>query len=96
MASGQEILIDDLPPELTESKSQLGESQDWQQALSAWCFEQLDAGNDNILEQALPAFERTMIECALRSTAGHKQLAAKKLGWGRNTLTRKLKELNMS
>ena len=29
------------------------------------------------------------------STQGHKQEAARLLGWGRNTLTRKLKELGM-
>lgn len=32
---------------------------------------------------------------ALAYTQGHKQEAARKLGWGRNTLTRKLRELGM-
>jgi two-component system nitrogen regulation response regulator GlnG len=36
-----------------------------------------------------------LIEVALRHTGGHKQEAARRLGWGRNTLTRKLKELNL-
>ncbi|MDP2561043.1 nitrogen regulation protein NR(I) [Psychrobium sp. 1_MG-2023] len=95
MASGQEILINDLPPELTQDKPQFNEVSDWQQALKNWCMEQLNSGNEAILEQAMPAFERTVIDCALTNTSGHKQLAAKKLGWGRNTLTRKLKELNI-
>jgi len=95
MASGQEILVSDLPPELTDVKSRLVEHSDWQQALKQWCMEQLNNGNEAILEQAMPAFERTVIDCALTCTAGHKQAAAKKLGWGRNTLTRKLKELNI-
>ena len=43
----------------------------------------------------LPAFERTLINVALRHTQGHRQAGAKLLGWGRNTLTRKLKELGM-
>ena len=96
MASGQEILVSDLPPELTEANSQLTQPSDWQQALRQWCDQQLSEGNEAILEQALPAFERTVIDCALANTSGHKQLAAKKLGWGRNTLTRKLKELGIS
>ena len=39
-------------------------------------------------------FEKVLLERALHHTRGHKQEAAKRLGWGRNTLTRKLKELN--
>ncbi len=48
-----------------------------------------------LLDDALPAFERTLIRVALKHTQGHRQDAAKLLGWGRNTLTRKLKELAM-
>jgi len=43
----------------------------------------------------LMTFEKIMLERALHYTHGHKQEAAKRLGWGRNTLTRKLKELNI-
>ena len=43
----------------------------------------------------MPAFERIMIETALQHTAGRRRDAAALLGWGRNTLTRKIKELNM-
>ena len=46
-------------------------------------------------EFATPLFERTMIEAALNATKGQRQEAAKRLGWGRNTLTRKIKELGM-
>jgi len=95
MASGQEILINDLPPELTQAKKVSFQNSDWQQALKMWCMEQLNSGQEGILDQAVPEFERTVIDCALVSSAGHKQLAAKKLGWGRNTLTRKLKELDI-
>ena len=42
-----------------------------------------------------PGFERTMIEVALQHTGGRKRDAAALLGWGRNTLTRKIKELEM-
>jgi len=96
MASGQEILLEDLPPELTQNNQKdLSKSTDWQQMLSHWVDNKLSDGNDNILDVALPKFEKVMLERALLYTQGHKQEAAKKLGWGRNTLTRKLKELNI-
>ena len=44
---------------------------------------------------ALPQFERVLIRAALKRTHGHRQEAARLLGWGRNTLTRKLKELHL-
>ena len=41
-------------------------------------------------------FEKVMLEATLTFTGNHKQESAKLLGWGRNTLTRKIKELNLS
>lgn len=98
MASGQEVLVDDLPPELfdnSNSEESMGATGDWQTLLATWTDKQLQAGHNNILDDALTTFERIMLERALHHTHGHKQDAAKRLGWGRNTLTRKLKELNM-
>lgn len=65
---------------------------DWQTALQQWADYALEKGEDEILTTALRYFEKTLIECALAATNGHKQKAAKRLGWGRNTLTRKLRE----
>jgi len=96
MASGQEILINDLPPELTQARQKSHQHSDWNQALRTWCMDQLNNGQEALLDQVMPEFERIVIDCALTSSAGHKQLAAKKLGWGRNTLTRKLKELDIT
>ncbi|NQY62542.1 MAG: nitrogen regulation protein NR(I) [Alteromonadaceae bacterium] len=94
MASGQEIIIDDMPAELTKitpEKSTLTSS--WQSALSLWMDEQISLGKTAILDTVQPEFEKIMLERALDFTNGHKQEAAKILGWGRNTLTRKLKDL---
>jgi len=55
--------------------------------------QQLAEGNTSLVDRYVPEFEKILIEEALLSSQGHKQLAAKKLGWGRNTLTRKQKEL---
>ncbi|MBV1840006.1 nitrogen regulation protein NR(I) [Photobacterium ganghwense] len=99
MASGSEILPADLPPELTTStRSQDEDSTDphWHHALEKWATENLRLGNQNLLGEALPEFEKILLEAALEHTHGHKQEAARLLGWGRNTLTRKLKELNIA
>jgi two-component system nitrogen regulation response regulator GlnG len=48
-----------------------------------------------LLDSAVPAFEKIMIETALKHTAGRRRDASELLGWGRNTLTRKIKELGM-
>ena len=97
MASGREILLSDLPPELMDEKEARPPVSDhWEQSLQSWARTELEAGHEKILDSALPTFERVMIEVALEKTGGRKKEAAELLGWGRNTLTRKLKELNMT
>ncbi|MEF1289004.1 nitrogen regulation protein NR(I) [Vibrio sp. M260118] len=95
MASGTEVLPADLPTELLEEKvhTDTNSSGSWQQQLATWAKSSLSQGDTELLSYALPEFERILLEAALEHTNGHKQDAAKVLGWGRNTLTRKLKEL---
>ena len=96
MAAGREILLADLPPEMLEKSATTETTVDnWQQLLSTWMKHELEQGKSNILGTALPAFERVAIETALQHTAGRKRDAAELLGWGRNTLTRKLQELGI-
>lgn len=100
MAAGQEVLIQDLPPELFEThvpESSTGQSlpDSWATLLAQWADRALRSGHQNLLSEAQPEMERTLLTTALRHTQGHKQEAARLLGWGRNTLTRKLKELGM-
>ncbi|WP_370980355.1 nitrogen regulation protein NR(I) [Agaribacterium sp. ZY112] len=96
MASGREVHIQDLPPELKTSKSDEAPTGDWDKALRHWADQALGRGESDILSGAVPTFEKALIETALKHTAGRKRDAANLLGWGRNTLTRKLKELGMS
>jgi two-component system nitrogen regulation response regulator GlnG len=95
MASGREVHIEDLPPELLERSEAESPSGDWDKALRHWADQALARGQHDILSEAVPTFERALIETALKHTAGRKRDAANLLGWGRNTLTRKLKELDM-
>ncbi len=96
MASGREVHVQDLPPELMTRKDSEAPSGDWEKALRHWADQCLASGQHDLLSRAVPTFERALIETALKHTAGRKRDAANLLGWGRNTLTRKLKELGMS
>jgi len=94
MASSRTILIEDLPPELQTSASPVGHA-DWESSLEIWAQQFLESQNETpLLDAATPRFERVMINAALRKSGGRKKDAADLLGWGRNTLTRKLQELN--
>ncbi|GMQ88801.1 MAG: two-component system response regulator NtrC [Gammaproteobacteria bacterium] len=95
MASGQDIRIDDLPSELRQAQSSGPTGGGWEAALKNWVDKKLADGEEGILNEALPAFERIMIEVALARTGGRRQDAARLLGWGRNTLTRKIKDLEI-
>ena len=87
--------MEDLAPELLESSKNVSEDSDWESALKRWVNQQLSSGQQTILHDAVPRFEQIMIETALQHTGGRRQDAAKLLGWGRNTLTRKIKELHL-
>ena len=95
MASGREVHVDDLPPELLNQPADATPVHNWEQALRHWADHALTRGQTGLLDEAVPAFERIMIETALKHTAGRRRDAALLLGWGRNTLTRKIKELGM-
>ena len=93
MSPGQVITLEDLPPELKIEGEAPAAAEDWQAALRRWAEQQLAQGVTGLLDIATPRFERIMIETALKQTGDRRQEAARLLGWGRNTLTRKLKEL---
>ena len=96
MASGKEVHMEDLPNELSETRDAAAAAgPNWEGSLKRWAEQKLASGEEAILDQATPAFERIMIEAALTRTSGRRQDAARLLGWGRNTLTRKIKELGL-
>ena len=95
MASGKSIHMEDLPTELQENTLHIETNGDWKKQLTLWAEHKLDSGEIDILSEAVAQFESTLIEVAMRKTGGKRQRAAKLLGWGRNTLTRKIQELQL-
>ncbi len=97
MAPGRVVNFDDLPLELRNETvaSEVRGDCDWTDALARWADQALAAGEKNIHDKAQEQLDRVLIEVALRAARHHKQQAARLLGWGRNTLTRKMQALDL-
>ena len=97
LAPGSEVRAEDLPAEIAAAAAGAAANPEhWSAMLARWAEgEAQRSGAPPLLDTAAPEFERALIRVALKHTGGHRQDAAKLLGWGRNTLTRKLKELGM-
>lgn len=100
MATGREIHLADLPPELLAQKKSIQSAEksinlgnNWESSLKYTIEEKIKRGEKNIAKQITPLTERILIKSALMHTQGHRNEAANLLGYGRNTLTRKIKEL---
>ena len=93
MSPSKEVKLEDLPDELKLENAE--EENNWKLVLKSWSENYLENGNKNLLEEVGPEFERTLINVALNKTKGKKKEAAELLGWGRNTLSRKIKELGI-
>jgi two-component system, NtrC family, nitrogen regulation response regulator GlnG len=99
-APGSEIRAGDIPEEMGGNLETSGDA-DWMLNLASWAERHIANGRNSndelqpLLDIALPEFERTLIRAALASVNGKRQEAAKLLGWGRNTLTRKIRDLGI-
>jgi len=95
IAPGREIRLADIPAELGGASEAVGMSP-WTMALARWAEQELAReAPQPLLSQALPTMERVLVTAVLAHTDGKRQEAARLLGWGRNTLTRKIKELGL-
>ncbi len=94
MAPANMVSVEDLPKEVLGASAEVV-PQDWEAALSKLVRQKLNMGQQDVLDDLLKRFEAIMLKVALDHTSGHRQNAAKLLGWGRNTLTRKLKDLDL-
>ena len=96
MASSREIHLYDLPPELLNTvteKPSMGT--DWEALLRYWVDNQLLTKKSEVAKEIIPVVEAILIKAALNKTNGRRHEAAILLGYGRNTLTRKIKELGI-
>ena len=94
MAPGQMVDVADLPSELRES-SPPTLADDWEGALAMEVDRMLARDIGQVHEKLTHVFERILINRALAHTGGRRIEAAQVLGIGRNTITRKIQELNL-
>ncbi|WHZ20131.1 MAG: nitrogen regulation protein NR(I) [Rhodanobacteraceae bacterium] len=91
IAAGTSIRREDLDEAGTHAaQARAGSTLPWESALRDWADAQLADGATDLHAQARERFDRVLLDAALAAHAGHRQNAAKALGLGRNTLTRKL------
>ena len=95
LAPGATITTVDLPSDFSTQSVATESSQNWQRLLEEAAAERFARGQKDVLSELGPDFERVLLRTALGFTGGRKQEAARWIGWGRNTLTRKLKELDV-
>ena len=97
MAPNPLIQAQDLPPEIAQPGQVTQRSAlSWTGLLRERAGILLKSHEGEVIDRLTEEFERTLIEVALTQTGGRKKEAAEKLGWGRNTLTRKLKDLGFA
>ena len=94
MAPGQQVDLADLPADLRES-APVPSATDWESGLAQEVDRLLIGGDGQIHEKLTNSFERVLIARALAHTGGRRIEAALALGIGRNTITRKIQELNL-
>jgi two-component system nitrogen regulation response regulator GlnG len=98
MGAGREVHLDDLPPELLQTRRHETDAltdNTWQDAFTRCIHDRLSQGGRNVAKDAMDISEGILITTALKFTHGRRQEAAKLLGYGRNTLTRKISELKL-
>jgi two-component system nitrogen regulation response regulator GlnG len=92
MAPTQSVKLEDLPNDVSNQELSLENTDsNWQVGYSQWLEEIYQSNPENMLELIEPAIDKLMIDFALNKTGGKKQEAARVLGLGRNTLSKKIK-----
>ena len=92
-AAGQSVLPEEIPLQQPEEPQ---DSNGWSKGLSEWVTSELSRErNKPLLDEVIPIIEQILIKAALKKAGGKKLEAAKLLGWGRNTLTRKIKAMGI-
>ena len=104
MAPGQVVEVGDLPPEVRAAKEALTRlgpdstpviGQTWQQLLALDANVRLSRSEPEVWTALTRQFERALLQSSLEVCRGRRVEAAARLGMGRNTITRKLRELGM-
>jgi len=95
MSPGKEIGISNLPAEILKQDLYSKNSGKWDESLKNLIESDLEQNIPNLYDVYIEKIEKIIIQSALNHSSGKKIVAAKKLGLGRNTITRKIKDLGL-
>ena len=96
MSPTQNIKVEDLPNEIKDFDNLEDDlPTDWEKGFSIWLKNLSNSKDSNLLDVVGPKLDKMLIKTALEKTNGRKNDAAVLLGWGRNTLSKKIKELGL-
>jgi len=97
MTTGKIINISDLPDEIKNERAlfTLENVTSWEDGLKKVVFNAIVNGEENIYSDLINEAEKIIIQQALKQTKNRKIDAAKIIGIGRNTITRKIKDLSI-
>jgi two-component system nitrogen regulation response regulator GlnG len=91
MGIGEKISVNDLPKDILKEDQESKNDQDWSKMLASWILKEYDQNSKNISEDINNLYESILIDSALKLSNGNKTEAAKILGWGRNTISNKIR-----
>ena len=92
MSPSQNVKVQDLPTEVKEFEVTDIPSTSWEDGMQNWLKNVSMNIDSGLSEIAITKIEKMLIRTALEKTKGKKNDAAQILGWGRNTLSKKMKE----
>ena len=97
MSPTQNVQPSDLPNEILEIGASMsaGLNSSWEDGFVSWLKNLVDSEETSVLDFVNPKIEKLLIKTALEKTNGKKNDAANLLGWGRNTLAKKIKDLGI-
>jgi two-component system nitrogen regulation response regulator GlnG len=92
MSPSQNVKVQDLPTEVKEFEVTDIPSTSWEDGMQNWLKNVSMNIDSGLSEIAITKIEKMLIRTALEKSKGKKNDAAQILGWGRNTLSKKMKE----
>ena len=91
MSPDDTIKLDDLPDNIFKKEKEKSSENGWEMNLEKWILNRFDSNSKNISKEIDSIYNSILIKSSLKISKGNKTEAAKILGWGRNTISNKMK-----
>ena len=95
MTPTQNVKVQDLPSEIKDYEAEETVSDSWEESFNSWVKNIASSVDKDLMGITNKKLDKIIIRAALEKTNGRKNEAAILLGLGRNTLTKKMKDLGI-